>query len=60
MYREGFARFASEKYNNNDLGSEQAKFSHLTNYSINKTNVNYIQNEVIISNNLVCLECLKR
>ena len=41
MYREGFARFASEKYNNNDLGSEQAKFSHLTNYSINKTNVNY-------------------
>ena len=38
IFREGLVRFASEKYNTADLGSEEAKFSHLTNYSINKKN----------------------
>jgi len=42
IYREGLARFASEVYSNKDIGSEQSKYSHLTNYSINKNNVNYI------------------
>ena len=41
IYREGLARFASEKYNNDPM-SEEYKFSHLTNYSINKKNENYI------------------
>lgn len=45
IYREGLVRFASEKYNNEDLVSDEAKFSHLTNYSINKKNQKYVQNE---------------
>ena len=46
IYREGLARFASEKYSNEVFTDEKSKFSHLTNYSINKNNENYIQNEV--------------
>ena len=46
LYREGLVRFASESYNNDDIISEQSKFSHLTNYSINKNNINYVQNDV--------------
>jgi tubulin polyglutamylase TTLL5 len=42
MYREGLVRFATEKYNNKDEGSV---YAHLTNYSINKKNENYVQNE---------------
>ncbi len=49
IYREGLARFASEVYSNDDIVSEQAKYSHLTNYSINKNNVNYVKNDVSIS-----------
>ena len=45
IYREGLVRFASEKYSNVDIGSEEAKFTHLTNYSINKKNDNFVQNE---------------
>lgn len=45
IYREGLARFASEKYSNEAFTDEKSKFSHLTNYSINKNNENYIQNE---------------
>lgn len=61
LYREGLVRFASEVYNNNDIISEQSKFSHLTNYSINKNNVNYVQNDVSnYSLNCVILsECLR-
>lgn len=40
VYKEGLARFASEKYNLDD--DEGNKFSHLTNYSINKKNENYV------------------
>jgi hypothetical protein len=45
VYREGLVRFASEKYSNEAFSEEKAKFSHLTNYSINKNNENYVQNE---------------
>lgn len=42
LYREGLARFASEAYTNADIfENESSKFSHLTNYSINKNNSNY-------------------
>ena len=43
LYKEGLARFWSEKYNLDK--SLKNKFIHLTNYSINKKNVNYISNE---------------
>ena len=45
IYREGLVRFASEKYQNTDLASQEAKFTHLTNYSINKKNEAFVQNE---------------
>jgi tubulin polyglutamylase TTLL5 len=41
VYKEGLARFASEKYVN-DL--TENKFIHLTNYSVNKKNQKFIQN----------------
>jgi len=43
VFKEGLARFASEKYSNKNAKSN--KFMHLTNYSINKKNNNYIQND---------------
>jgi len=46
VYREGLARFASEKYDSDHTAPDTFKYSHLTNYSINKRNENYIQNEV--------------
>ena len=41
VYREGLVRFATEKY---EKGGKQAEnvFAHLTNYSINKKNENYV------------------
>jgi tubulin polyglutamylase TTLL5 len=42
VYDEGLARFASEKYSNFNKSN---KFSFLTNYSINKLNEKYVQNE---------------
>lgn len=45
IYKEGLARFASEtytaKFNKNN------KYMHLTNYSVNKKNDNFVQNENI-------------
>ena len=41
IYREGLVRFASEKYDLSKF-SDETKFSHLTNYSINKKNENYV------------------
>jgi len=38
VYREGLVRFASERYSNQSVHDARSKFSHLTNYSINKTN----------------------
>lgn len=42
IYNEGLVRFASEKF---DLGDKQAKYSHLTNYSVNKKNESFVQNK---------------
>lgn len=44
IYKEGLARFASEQYVGNKV-SKDNKYVHLTNYSINKKNDNFIQNE---------------
>lgn len=41
IYKEGLTRFASEPYSSHKFH----KFSHLTNYSINKKNENFIANE---------------
>jgi hypothetical protein len=43
LYKEGLARFCSEKYNLEK--PLKNKFMHLTNYSINKKNTKYIKNE---------------
>ena len=40
VYEEGICRFATVKYNTNDLKNV---FSHLTNYSINKRNEGNVQ-----------------
>jgi tubulin polyglutamylase TTLL5 len=45
VYREGLARFASEPFTINH--SKSNRFVHLTNYSVNKKNDKYIQNETI-------------
>lgn len=47
VYKEGLARFASEPYNS----KKNSKYSHLTNYSINKKNENYIKSDV----SLMCI-----
>jgi len=42
VYREGLVRFATEKYS---VGKDEGSvYAHLTNYSINKKNENYVQN----------------
>lgn len=40
VYKEGLARFATELYS--DKVSKDNKFIHLTNYSVNKKNDNYV------------------
>ena len=43
MYEEGLVRFATAKYK--PLGDEEySKYTHLTNYSVNKKNANFLQN----------------
>ena len=42
IFQEGLTRFASEPYSS---GTKFNKFSHLTNYSINKKNANFVQNQ---------------
>lgn len=42
IYNEGLVRFASEMYKGGTAGS---KYSHLTNYSINKKSSNFVQNK---------------
>jgi tubulin polyglutamylase TTLL4 len=44
VYREGLVRFATEKYNQSNK-EEGSVYAHLTNYSINKKNENYVQND---------------
>jgi len=43
LYQEGLARFATEDYSN-DPSSIKNKFAHLTNFSINKKNANFVRN----------------
>lgn len=41
MYKEGLVRFATQKYTMN----KNSKFTHLTNYSVNKFSDNFIENK---------------
>ena len=41
VYDEGLVRFATDKYVRPDFFNKVSKFSHLTNYSINKFNKNF-------------------
>ena len=44
IYEEGLARFATQKFV--ALGQDtKSKFAHLTNFSINKKNINFVSNE---------------
>lgn len=43
LYNEGLTRFASEEYI--PIGYKKNRFMHLTNYSVNKRNEKYIQNQ---------------
>jgi len=45
VYKEGLARFASETYTAKI--NKENKYMHLTNYSINKKNEKFVQNENI-------------
>ena len=50
IYQEGLARFASEPYtsaNGKNKVDKDNMYVHLTNYSINKRNGNFVQNECI-------------
>ena len=52
MYNDGLVRFATEKYSN-DPRKLQKKYVHLTNFSINKKNNNFVKNTDKVSlNNL--------
>ena len=51
MYNDGLARFATEKYNLEEEDFEN-RFVHLTNYSLQKKNESYQQNNSRQSNNL--------
>jgi len=45
IYEDGLTRFATGKYNNSLHGNKkQSKFTHLTNYSLNKFNPNFVAN----------------
>lgn len=52
MYDDGLVRFAAEAYYfNSDINSKEVNvFSHLTNYAINKNNINYVHNNNLIKN----------
>ena len=41
VHEEGLARFATERYNN-EMETEKKNFRHLTNYSVNKKNENFV------------------
>lgn len=45
MYREGLARLATVQYNAIPEDKNSSKFTHLTNYSINKHNANFKSND---------------
>ena len=43
LFKDGLARFATQKYSNN-LKNIDKRFVHLTNYSVNKKNEDYVKN----------------
>ena len=45
VFREGLARFATEKYESPFKGNMENMFMHLTNYAINKQSENFEANE---------------
>jgi len=49
IYNEGLTRFCSEKY---DIASKDNRFSHLTNYSINKKNKKFVANKSVGIDNI--------
>lgn len=44
MFKEGLARFATQKYTNN-AKSVDKQYIHLTNYSVNKKNDEYVKSK---------------
>lgn len=42
VYEEGLARFATEEYDTSAYNCENKRFQHLTNYSVNKKNTDFI------------------
>lgn len=44
MYDDGLCRFATHKYQAHSTNSKAAKFTHLTNYSLNKFSANFQNN----------------
>ncbi|MFN9908962.1 MAG: hypothetical protein ACK56F_23040, partial [bacterium] len=45
LFKEGLTRFATEKYSTN-MNSLKKRFVHLTNYSVNKRNIEgYVRNQ---------------
>jgi hypothetical protein len=43
VYEDGLARFATSKYTA-EIDSKKSKFTHLTNYSLNKNSANFVNN----------------
>lgn len=43
IYEDGLARFATGKYDDK-TNTKQARFTHLTNYSLNKNSTNFVEN----------------
>lgn len=44
IYEDGLARFATGKYNDK-TNTKQARYTHLTNYSLNKNSTNFVENK---------------
>lgn len=45
LYEDGIARFATKEYKKPKRSNMKNMFMHLTNYSINKTSADFVQNE---------------
>ena len=44
LYKDGLARFATEKYEKPNTKNQNNLFMHLTNYAINKKSDHFVQN----------------
>ena len=49
IYKEGLTRFATEAYSANQIHN---RFAYLTNYSVNKRNENFVQNDNILRDDI--------